>query len=299
MGWHHDRVTERTRRDLCPGLLRPWIADDGALVRVRVPGGQLSTVSLQGLLDVATAHGDGAVHLTTRANLQVRAIAHDDGCLSDVVVDAVMATGLMPSASHERIRNVMASPLTGRSGGRADLRPVVRELDRLLCADPTLAALAGRFLFVLDDGRGDVAGRDLDLGLVALSQDEVQVRAGRDGWGPVVPLERSAEALVALARRFLDAAGAQPDSPWHVDELTGAGGALIGTAHDRRTETRVSTGEPPLGRIAQDDGRFALHLAVPDGRLDRPLMDGVLALDAAHVVITPWRSLIVPDLEIA
>src|SRR5690606_12572925 len=27
VGWHHDRVTERTRRDLCPDLLRPWIAD--------------------------------------------------------------------------------------------------------------------------------------------------------------------------------------------------------------------------------------------------------------------------------
>src|SRR5690606_1864423 len=72
--WHHNRVTERTRRDLCPGLLRPWIADDGALVRVRVPGGQLSALALQGLLDVATTYGDGTVHLTSRANLQVRAI---------------------------------------------------------------------------------------------------------------------------------------------------------------------------------------------------------------------------------
>ena len=134
---------------------------------------------------------------------------------------------------------------------------------------------------------------------MAASGDDVQLRAGREGWGPVVPLERAAEALVDLARRFLSAAGAQPDSPWHVGELTGAAGALIGTAYDRRPETRVSTGAPPLGRIAQDDGRFALHLAVPDGRLDRPLMDDVLALDAAHVVVTPWRSLIVPDLEIA
>jgi len=292
-------VTERTRRDLCPGLLRPWIADDGALVRVRVPGGQLSAVALRGLLDVATAHGDGTVHLTSRANLQVRAIAHEDGCLPDAVVDAVMATGLMPSASHERVRNVMASPLTGRSGGRADLRPVVLELDRLLCADPALAALAGRFLFVLDDGRGDVAGRGLDLGLVAVSQDEVQVRAGRDGWGPIVPIGQAAEHLVDLARRFLELAGAQADSPWHVDELPGAGPVLIGATHERVGATRVSADSPPLGRIAQDDGRFALHLEVPDGRLERPLMDDISDLGAPQLVVTPWRTLIVPDLEIA
>ena len=292
-------MTERTRRDLCPGLLRPWIADDGALVRVRVPGGQLTTEALRALHAVAAAHGDGAVHVTSRANLQVRAIAHDEGCLSDAVVDAVMATGLMPSASHERVRNVMASPLTGRAGGRADLRPVVRELDRLLCADPSLAALAGRFLFVLDDGRGDVAHRDLDLGLVAVSESAVQLRAGRDGWGPVTPTQRAASELVDLARRFLDLAGTQADSPWHVDELPGAGPALIGATHERHGATRVSAEPPPLGRIAQDDGRFACHLAVPDGRLDRPLMDDVLTLGSARVVITPWRTLIVPDLEIA
>lgn len=291
-------MTERTRRDLCPGLLRPWIADDGALVRVRVPGGQLSALALQGLLDVATTYGDGTVHLTSRANLQVRAIAHEDGCLSDAVVDAVMATGLIPSVTHERIRNVMASPLTGRSGGRADLRPVVLALDRLLCADPVLAALAGRFLFVLDDGRGDVAGRDLDLGLVAVSQDEVQVRAGRDGWGPVVPIGQAAEHLVDLARRFLEMAGAQADSPWHVDELPGAGPALIGATHERDNATRASADSPPIGRIAQDDGHVALHLEVPDGRLDRPMMDDVLALGAPQVVVTPWRTLIVPDLEV-
>lgn len=290
-------MTERTRRDLCPGLLRPWLADDGALVRVRVPGGHLTTDALRGLHEVATTHGDGAVHLTSRANLQVRGIAHDDGCLPDTVVDAVMATGLMPSASHERVRNVMASPLTGIAGGRADLRLVVRELDSRLCADPVLAALAGRFLFVLDDGRGDVAGRDLDLGLVAVAATEVQLRAGRSAWGATVPVTASAEALVDLARRFVEAAGAQPESPWHVDELPGAGADLLGAVHDPRDETRVSAEPPSLGRITQDDGRLALHLAAPDGRLDRRLMDDVLALGAPHVVITPWRTLIVPDLE--
>lgn len=290
-------MTERTRRDLCPGLLRPWIADDGALVRVRVPGGMLPVDALAGLLDVAERHGDGAVHLTSRANLQVRAIGHDDGCLSDEVVDAVMATGLMPSASHERVRNVLASPLTGRSGGRADLRPVVRELDALMCADPALAALAGRFLFVLDDGRGDVAGRDLDLGLVAVGGDAVQLRAGTSGWGRVVPLADAATALTSLAVRFVGAAGAQPTSPWHVDELPGGGAGLLDEPQDPRPETRVTSDPPPLGRIPQDDGRHAQHLAAPDGRLDRRLLDEVRALGAPDVVVTPWRTLIVPDLE--
>lgn len=291
------RVTERTRRDLCPGLLRPWIADDGALVRLRVPGGHLSTDALMRLHDVARVHGDGSVHLTSRANLQVRGIRHDDGCLSDDVVDAVMDTGLMPSTSHERVRNVMASPLTGLAGGCADLRPVFRELDTLVCAEPSLASLAGRFLFVLDDGRGDVAGRDLDLGLVAVSADAVQLRAGRDAWGPVVPVRHAPKSLVDLALRFVEAAGAQPESPWHVDELPGRGTGLLGRAGNRRPETRVDGAAAPLGRISQDDGRVALHLAVPDGRLDRRLLDDVLALDAPGVVVTPWRTLIVPDLE--
>jgi precorrin-3B synthase len=290
-------VTERTRRDLCPGLLRPWIADDGALVRLRVPGGTLATSALAALLDAAERHGDGAVHLTSRANLQVRGIAHDDGCLSDAVVEAVMATGLMPSASHERVRNVMASPLTGRAGGRVDLRPVVRELDALVCADPSLAALAGRFLFVLDDGRGDVAGRDLDLGLVAVAHDAVQLRAGRATWGPVVPVDEAASALAGLAARFVERAGEQPTSPWHVDELPGAGADLLDDPQEPRPETRVATDPPPLGRIPQDDGRHARHLAVPDGRLTRHLLDEVLALRAPEVVVTPWRTLIVPDLE--
>ncbi|WP_286928908.1 MULTISPECIES: nitrite reductase [Aeromicrobium] len=290
-------MTGRTRRDLCPGLLRPWIADDGALIRVRIPGGAVSVDALGGLLDVARDHGDATVHLTSRANLQARAIPHDDGCLSDAVVDAVMATGLMPSTSHERIRNVMASPLTGRSGGRADLRPVVEELDRRLCAEPSLAALAGRFLFVLDDGRGDVLDRDLDLGLVALDADTAQVRVGSKSWGPVVPLPAAAEALAALASRFVELAGARAKSPWHVDELPGGGAALLTSPSQPHPGTRVSSAPPDLGRIEQVDGRIAWHLPVPDGRLDARLFDEVRAHGAHRLVVTPWRTLIVPDLE--
>ncbi|WP_229403386.1 sulfite reductase subunit beta [Micromonospora okii] len=290
-------MTRRTRRDLCPGLLRPWIADDGALVRLRVPGGAVPAEALGALVRVAGRYGDGTVHLTSRANLQVRGIAHDHGRLPDAVVDAITATGLVPSTSHERVRNILASPLTGRSGGRADLRPVVAGLDARLCAEPRLAALAGRFLFVLDDGRGDLVERDLDLGLVALDAGTAQLRAGTSAWGPVVRLDEAPTALTALAVRFVELAGGEPGSPWHVDELPGSGAAVLGEEHERAAPTRVGAPPPPLGRITQDDGRVALHLAVPDGRVDARLMAEVRALGAGDLVVTPRRTLLVPDLE--
>ena len=46
-------MTSRDRADRCPGVLRPWIADDGALVRLRLVGGRLAPSALARLLDVA------------------------------------------------------------------------------------------------------------------------------------------------------------------------------------------------------------------------------------------------------
>ena len=51
--------------------------------------------------------------------------------------------GLLPSATHERVRNIVASPLSGRAGGNLDVRPWVGELDAAICAEPRLAELGG------------------------------------------------------------------------------------------------------------------------------------------------------------
>lgn len=85
----------------------------------------------------------------------------------------------------------------------------------------------------------DLVGRDLDLGLVAVDAESAQVRAGRHGWGPVIPLDQAAAALTALAVSFVERAGTAPNAPWHVDELDGGGTALLGAPRKRRVETRI------------------------------------------------------------
>jgi len=270
----------RTRGDLCPGVFRPWLAEDGALVRLRVPGGRLHRGQLSGLLTVAEEYGDGRVHLTARANLQLRGLPGDD-CLPAEVVEAITATGLLPYPAHDLVRNIMVSPLTGLLGGRADLQPVAAALDAGVCAHPSLARLPGRFLFVLDDGRGDLVDRPLDLGCVAVSSDEVQLRLGSEHWGPVVPLSEAAPRLVGLARAFLSVRGAGAKAAWHVDELP-----ATPDGQPRDPRTLVSSPPPPYGELAPG----VVHLAVPDGLLDRAALD---ALPGDDLVVTPWRGLVV------
>ncbi len=280
----------RGRADRCPGVTRPWPADDGALVRLRLVGGRLPRGALAALARLSAEYGDGDLHLTSRANVQVRGVPHADGVLPEGFVEGVREAGLLPSPAHDLVRNVMVSPLTGRLGGRADLRPLAAALDGLLLADADCASLAGRFLFLLDDGRGDVLDRRSDLAAVALDEGTVQLRAGRR-WGPTVALDSAAGALHDLARRFLLLRG--DGLAWHVDELT----EPLVEERPREARTRVTSGPPPYGLLAQDDGRTAEHLDVPDGRLTPDLVALALTRAADEVVVTPWRSVLLPDLE--
>ena len=131
-------VAVSLRPDACPGVFALHDAADGALARVRLPGGAIDAAALQVVAGCAEDLGDGAVHLTSRGNLQLRGLRRDDPRLAA----RLAAAGLLPSTTHERARNVLASPLSGIAGGLADVRDLARELDRGLCARPALAALS-------------------------------------------------------------------------------------------------------------------------------------------------------------
>jgi precorrin-3B synthase len=274
----------RTRSDRCPGALRPWQADDGLLVRLRLIGGRVGSASLRELARVADAYGDGRIHVTVRANLQVRALPGDGGALAPDALAAIEATGLLPTRTHELVRNIMASPQTGLAGGRADLRPVAAGLDARLRERQRLSELPGRFLFVLDDGRGDLLDCGCDLGLVALGPREAQLRVG-GGYGPVVPIGDAAARMAELAEEFLRVRGTGPAAPWHVAEL--AGPLVPATPPDPRLPAAAG----PLRYGPVPGGR---HVAVPGAGLDRAAV-GQLTAGVPEVVVTPWRGVLIPE----
>ncbi len=200
-------------------------AADGGLARVRLPGGALPAAALAVLGAAAAELGNGVLELTSRANVQVRGLR--PGVEAELVA-RLRAVGLLPSETHERVRNIIATPLTGRHlNGHIDVRGLVRELDKHLCADPALAALPGRFLFTVDDGAADVSALEGDVGLLALAPRTSRccsagpTRAcacprsdgrGRARRGPRVPRRAGRAGLVRLAR-WPSSRTARPGSP--------------------------------------------------------------------------------------
>ncbi|GLY22352.1 precorrin-3B synthase [Micromonospora sp. NBRC 101691] len=278
--------SRRPADDRCPGALRAHQAADGALVRVRIPGGRITPAQLRCLSTVTRRDGDGTLELTSRGNVQVRGITDPDGV--DRIASALAGVGLLPSATHERVRNIVASPLSGLdAAGRADVRPLVGAVDAALCAAADLAGLSGRFLIALDDGRGDVTGLGADLcwtaGTGALLVD------GRDV-GLRVTVDVPA-ALVAAARVFHRLCAGRTGL-WRIADLPDAPAAItaaLGGPH--APPVAPPHGAPPAVGVHPDG--FAV-VAAPLGRLTADQADTLaVAADDTALVVTPWRTVVV------
>ncbi|MEY6569542.1 precorrin-3B synthase, partial [Streptomyces sp. PGLac3x] len=205
------------RGDACPGALRLHQAADGHLARVRIPGGLLRADAAKALARAAEELGDGHLDLTSRGNIQLRALPADAGRPLAALLTEV---GLLPSPAHERIRNLVASPLSGLDDeGHVDVAPLVPAVDAALLADPATTALSGRFLFALDDGRGDTAALDADVTMLATPDGELALTLPGVPGSLRLPPDRAPAAAHAAALLFLAAARASGTRAWRVAEL--------------------------------------------------------------------------------
>ena len=143
---------DRTRGDICPGAFKLHHATDGSIGRVRFPGGHVRPQQWADIARIATELGDGNIHVTTRGNMQFRGVTQDQefGCV-------VTQAGFVPSQPHDKIRNIIASPLS------PELWPLVDALDAALLATDATAGLSGRTLFGLDAGDGAIISQEPDF----------------------------------------------------------------------------------------------------------------------------------------
>ncbi|MGU3294635.1 precorrin-3B synthase [Williamsia sp. M5A3_1d] len=279
----------RTRADdACPGALTLHQAADGPLARVRLPGGVLTPAQLAVLAAAADELSNGELELTSRGNVQLRAV-RDPDALAQRLADA----GLLPSETHERVRNILASPLAGRVGSGPGVAGIVAGLDEGLRADPDLADLPGRILFTVDDGSGDVTGLGPDIGVHAVGDEFALVLAGADT-GVRVAAESTVETMLAAARAFLR----ERDRQWRLAELpNGVTAVLEHTGLTAGTDPveLAAPGSAPAGWFDQADARVALGAVLAHGILPARVATVIAAVDKP-VIVTPWRSLLLVDL---
>lgn len=252
-------------------------AADGGLARVRLPGGRLTAAQLDVLRVAAAELGDGRLELTSRANVQLRGLDADG---PRELSDRLFRAGLLPSIPHERVRNIMASPLSGLDReSRYDVMPVAAALDEALCDRPALAELPGRFLFALDDGRGDLAEVQADVAVRALDDETALLsigdRGAQVGWAAVP------ELMVAAAEAFLQLR----EQEWRIAEVADGAERIL----ERLGLQAFELAPVETTRVVAGVHGTALVVTVPLGSLTQEQ-----AAVLGQVRVTPWRSLVVP-----
>ncbi len=295
----------RGRGDACPGALRLHSAEDGSLARVRVPGGQLTAPQANALGLAAAELGDGNLEFTSRGNVQIRGLAANSGTELGA---RLHAADLLPSLAHDRVRNIVASPLSGLDGrGHLDVSAWAREVDALLCSSRDLVELSGRFLIGLDDGRGDIASLRADVTVIACPDGNARLRLADIDTAVSVPAAEASHLAVDAAAAFLEVRAELGSDAWRVAELPesaqliveklGSKGKAAASAGD---PVRPNPTPPQLGLVHGPEGRSFLSVQSRLGRVTAAQWGAITELAAGaagSLRITPWRGIVVPHIR--
>ena len=278
-------------RGWCPSLFEPMRSGDGLLLRIkpfasRIPGAAARQVAM-----AALRHGNGAIELTNRGNLQLRGFTESSAAL--FAREAVACGLAVADPAAERRRSIQVSPLAGDDPAcDAATLPIAHALEALVLADHRLDALPGKFGFVVDGGGS--------LTLAGVRAD-ITLRAGDAGWrveaggasaactADAAPLHAHRLAIAALHLP----AGVRPSrQPECGPTLFQAAGLACET-----TTQPAATHPFPVGPV----GNGAFGIGLPPGRLDGSLLlmlaelaerrgDGILRL-------TPWKAMLLCGLS--
>lgn len=178
----------------CPGVLRPMEVADGLLVRVKPRMSRVTAAQLQALCEVAQDCGSGVIELTSRANLQIRAVR---AAAHDALVQRLDAAGLSdPDRRIEARRQIMVTPDWTPGDTTEQLHSAIER------ALPDLPDLPEKLGIAIDTGAAPVlraASADFRF---ERAGDALTLRADGASAGRGVTLQTAGAALAEMARWF-------------------------------------------------------------------------------------------------
>jgi ferredoxin-nitrite reductase len=154
------------------GLFYVAPAQNAYMCRLRIPNGCLSHWQFSGLAGLAENYGGGYLHVTTRANIQIREI---EPLNATNVVEAIQDLGLWSKGSGaDNIRNVTGTPTAGVDPQELiDTRPYSRAMHHHILNDRSLYGLPRKFNIAFD-GAGLIGALEdtNDIGFQAIEVTE-------------------------------------------------------------------------------------------------------------------------------
>lgn len=157
------------------GLFYVGPVQESFMLRLRVPGSELTCAQMRGLADIAQDWGGGYAHVTTRANIQIREIAPKNIIN---VINKLQELGLTAKGSGiDNLRNITSSAAAGLDPAELiDTRPMAKALHYYILNNRDLYGLPRKFNISFDGGGsiGTVSETN-DIGFMA-----VRVGEGRE-----------------------------------------------------------------------------------------------------------------------
>jgi ferredoxin-nitrite reductase len=131
------------------GLFYVAPAQTSYMCRLRIPNGCLTHWQFSGLADLAENYGGGYLHVTTRANIQIREIEPKNAAN---IIEAIQDLGLWSKGSGaDNIRNITGTPTAGVDPQELiDTRPYARAMHHHILNDRSLYGLPRKFNIAFD-----------------------------------------------------------------------------------------------------------------------------------------------------
>jgi ferredoxin-nitrite reductase len=315
------------------GLFYVAPAQNSYMCRLRIPNGALTHWQFAGLAELADNYGGGYLHVTTRANIQIREIEPKNAV---AMIEGVQDLGLWSKGSGaDNVRNVTGTPTAGVDPQELiDTRPLSRAMHHHILNDRSLYGLPRKFNIAFDgagligaledtndigfqaveirDGHGIIPGVWLRLTLGGVTGHKDFAR----DTGVIVPLSEAVDVADKILRVFIESGDRVNRTKarlkylldaWGVEKFLDAVEAKLGRKLTRAPKEAICE-RPQQRRLAhigvhpqKQTGLNWIGVALKLGRLASSQVRGLADIAQKYgdggVRLTVWQNLLLTGIS--